>query len=115
MITSATFTITYGEKIAEMDHEYVSMAQTAMHGQVEAIAPCKFIAESLPFLLNIPSWVPFTDAKRVVEKYAPFVATARDKPYADVQEKMVRASIFLMSAIVTFCVESWRRCSLHGH
>ena len=95
MITSIMFVVTYGAKITDMDHEYVTSAQLAMHGQVEAVSPGRYWVESLPFLRHIPSWVPFTDARRIAEKYRPFVTFAKDKPYADVEERLV-------SAIVTF-------------
>ena len=85
LITSIMFTVTYGQKIDEMDHDYVVTAQVAMEGLTEATVLGRYWVEAFPFLRYIPSWVPWTSARRVAERYAPTVALAKDKPFQEVE------------------------------
>ena len=89
------FSVTYGQKIDEMDHDYVLTAQVAIEGLSEATALGKYWAlEAFPFLRHIPTWVPWTSARRVAEKYAPIVMLARDKPFQEVELQMVCVMLF---------------------
>lgn len=84
------FTVTYGQKIDEMDHDYVVTAQVAMEGLTEATVLGRYWVEAFPFLRHIPSWVPWTSARRLAERYAPTVALAKDKPFQEVESLVVR-------------------------
>lgn len=82
----------YGQKIDKLDHEYVVAAQVAMEGLSEATAIGRFWVEAFPVLRHIPSWVPWTGARRLAEKYLPIVTLAREKPFQEVEHLAV--SIF---------------------
>ena len=90
MVTAIVFAITYGVKIESLDHEYVLNVQIAMEGLVKSALPGTYWVDFFPFLQHIPSWVPFTGARRLADKYMPYVIGSREKPYRHVQAAMVR-------------------------
>lgn len=88
MVISTIFAITYG-KTLNMNHEYVVTAQMAVEGLEIASRPGAFWVKLFPFLRHIPSWVPGTGAKRLADKFAPYITTAKDKPFKEVQMAVV--------------------------
>ncbi|KAH8103459.1 cytochrome P450 [Cristinia sonorae] len=86
LITAVIFKITYGKQITSMDDEYVTLAQIGVEGIGEACIPGAYFVDLLPILRYIPSWVPGTAAKKLAEKYRPYVMGTRDKPYDEVKK-----------------------------
>jgi len=84
MVTSTTFSVTYGKGNLDTDHEYVVAARLAMEGLSKAVIPGEYLVEYIPFLRHIPSWIPGTAARKLTEKYKSYVAAARKKPFAEV-------------------------------
>ncbi|KAH8103582.1 cytochrome P450 [Cristinia sonorae] len=83
-ITSIIFSITYG-KVTSMEHEYVTLSQTAVEGVNLAAIPGVWWVEYFPILKHVPSWVPGTASKKFAEKYQPSVTSMVNKPYAEVK------------------------------
>ncbi|TCD69377.1 hypothetical protein EIP91_007933 [Steccherinum ochraceum] len=88
MVASNIFSVVYGRKIRGRDDEYLEITHMALEGFNEATQPGKYWVEYFPFLRYIPSWVPGTAAKKVGEKYAPWVAMSLDKPFGETKQAM---------------------------
>ncbi|THH27825.1 hypothetical protein EUX98_g6365 [Antrodiella citrinella] len=73
--TSIIFFITYGKRVTGMDDEAVTTSQLAVEGANAAGVPGRFWIEFLPFLKNVPSWVPARNS----EKYS----GTEDEPFYD--------------------------------
>lgn len=95
MVTAIIYAITYGAKIDTLDHEYVTTVQIAMEGLVKTALPGSYMVDFFPILRHIPSWVPFTGARRLADKYTPYVVASREKPFHDVQAAIVSPAIRL--------------------
>lgn len=93
MVTSTLFSITYGKKILDTNHEYVVAAQMSMEGIGHALVPGGYWVELFPFLRHIPGWIPGTGAKRLANKFGPYVTASRDKPFKEVQMAAVCVSL----------------------
>ncbi|KAJ7274707.1 cytochrome P450 [Mycena rebaudengoi] len=50
--------ITYGIDVLPSNDPYISLAEKAMHGLSVAIAPGRFLVDSMPFLRYVPAWFP---------------------------------------------------------
>ena len=81
--------------IADLDDEYVLLAQKAVEGISVATVPGVYWVEHFPFLRHIPSWVPGTFSKKMAEHYKPTVETMRDKPFDKIKQDVVWDSIVL--------------------
>ena len=75
--------------IRDIDDEYVKTAQMAMEGHSIAHIPGVHWVEYLPILKYIPSWVPGTQAGKLVKHYTPYSLMMRDKPFEEVQQYKV--------------------------
>ena len=93
MVTSSIFAIVYGVHVDTLEHEYVFLAEKAMEGMSKAALPGSYWVDLFPFLRHVPSWVPFTSARKLGEAYSPYVLAARDKPYEETRTTMVSLSI----------------------
>lgn len=93
MVTSGIFAIVYGVHVDTLEHEYVFLAEKGMEGMSKVALPGMHWVDFFPFLRHIPSWVPFTAARRLGEAYAPYVLASRDKPYEEARANMVSRSV----------------------
>ncbi|TCD67847.1 hypothetical protein EIP91_011909 [Steccherinum ochraceum] len=85
---SSIIKVVYGTRDASRTDTYVRLAETALDAARKASVPGAFMAELLPFLRHIPSWLPGGNARRFSEKYRPSVCEMRDKPFDEVQAAM---------------------------
>ena len=92
MVTSIILRVVYAKDITDLEDEYVRFAHLGGQGFSEAMVPGAYWVEFLPFLRHIPSWVPGTSARKLAEKYFPYVYYIRDKPYFEVKAAMVSTS-----------------------
>ncbi|THH28546.1 hypothetical protein EUX98_g5640 [Antrodiella citrinella] len=88
MVTSSLFAITYGKSIPSMDDEIVIAAERAMEGLSIITTPGAFWVEYFPFLRHIPSWVPGATASKLADEFKPYISTARNKPFGEVETAM---------------------------
>ena len=114
MVTSIILLVVYGKKISGMDNEYVLYAQKAGESFSQALAPGAYWVEFFPFLRHIPSWFPGTSARKLADKYLPYVLYVRDKPYGEVKEALVRA-LYRRSPMVNLIRVCLRLKAQHCH
>lgn len=114
MITSIIFFITYGKMISSMDDEYVVVAEMAAEGGSKALMPGAYWVEFMPFLRYLPSWVPGTSFRALVDEYAPYVIAMRDKPFADVQAAIVSSLLSITSPIYSEVTERRNGAAVFG-
>ncbi|KAH8102190.1 cytochrome P450 [Cristinia sonorae] len=89
-VTSIVFSITYGKQIAGMEDEYVTLAEVSIEGMSRACVPGAYFVNLLPVLKHIPSWVPGTAARKLVDHYRPYVFEARNKPYDELKDAFIK-------------------------
>ena len=81
--------IIYDKDIADMNDDYVLCAQEAMGGLSLTSVLGIYWMDYFPFLKYIPSWVPGTQAGKLVKHYTPYSLMMRDKPFEEVQQYKV--------------------------
>lgn len=85
MVVAATF----GRTVSGSQDDYVILAEQIMHGVGRASVPGIYWVDHYPFLKHIPSWIPGTTARRLAEKYSPYVRSLRSRTFPDVKAAMV--------------------------
>ncbi|TCD66655.1 hypothetical protein EIP91_001073 [Steccherinum ochraceum] len=86
MVTSIIVSVFYGKQIKSMDDEYVVTAEIATEGLSIAAIPGGHLVEIFSFLKYIPSWAPGGSARRIAEKYIPYVKDLRDTSFNEVKK-----------------------------
>jgi hypothetical protein len=81
--------VTYGLPVLESDDPYITLAEEALQGAVEAGIPGTFLVDLLPFLKYVPSWFPGAGFKRKAAHYAALNVEVVNQPFNIVQTKMV--------------------------
>ncbi|EJF59311.1 cytochrome P450 [Dichomitus squalens LYAD-421 SS1] len=77
--------VTYGLSVSTADSEYISHAEDTMHMISKATVPGAFLADLLPWMKHLPSWVPFQqEAKQGREMIERLVT----KPFEHVKREM---------------------------
>ncbi|KAK7678473.1 hypothetical protein QCA50_018533 [Cerrena zonata] len=91
--TGTILKIAYNMDIADLNDEYVLLAQKAVEGVSVTTVPGVFWVEQFPILKYIPSWVPGTYSKRMAEYYKPIVESMRDKPFDEIKQNMLNGNV----------------------
>jgi hypothetical protein len=94
-IISSTFAATimkigYGIAVQESDDPYISIAEEAMGGIVEAGIPGTFWVDLFPILKYVPSWFPGAGFQKKAARWREAINTMAEKPFRHVQEQLVQ-------------------------
>ena len=81
--------ILYGISVQESDDPYISIAEEAISGGVEASVPGAFLVDFLPILKYVPSWFPGAGFQKKAARWREAINTMADKPFHHVQEQFV--------------------------
>ncbi|KAJ7256294.1 cytochrome P450 [Mycena rebaudengoi] len=80
--------ITYGIDVLPSNDPYISLAEKAMHGLSVAIAPGRFLVDSMPFLRYVPAWFPGATFKRLANEWKECNLNMINKPFEEVKRNM---------------------------
>ena len=86
--------IGYGLSVQDSDDPYISIAEEALAGIIEAGIPGTFWVDFLPILKYVPSWVPGAGFQKKAARVREAVNTMIDKPFRHVQEQLVQVGFF---------------------
>ena len=81
--------IEYGIKVQESGDPYISVAEEAISGLVEASIPGTFLVDLFPILEYVPSWFPGAGFQRKAAHWRKLNKTFIEKPFRYVQEQFV--------------------------
>ena len=81
--------IEYGIKVQESGDPYISVAEEAISGLVEASIPGTFLVDLFPILEYVPSWFPGAGFQRKATHWRKLNKTFIEKPFRYVQEQLV--------------------------
>ena len=81
--------IEYGIKIQESGDPYISVAEEAVSGLVEASIPGTFWVDIFPILEYVPSWFPGAVFQGKATHWRKLNKTFIEKPFRYVQEQLV--------------------------
>ena len=82
--------VSYGIAVQESDDPYISVADQALDGALEAAIPGAFLVDFFPILKSVPSWFPGAGFQRKAAHWKKSVNTMAEKPFHDVQEQLVQ-------------------------
>ncbi|KAJ3555937.1 hypothetical protein NM688_g2303 [Phlebia brevispora] len=90
-VVSQTFAATildivYGMRIHDFSDEFVSLSRKAVECLVISRLPGVFWVEYFPWLRHLPSWLPFSSARRFAAQYRHLVDTAHHKAFDALQD-----------------------------
>ncbi|KAG6895756.1 hypothetical protein C0993_009238 [Termitomyces sp. T159_Od127] len=85
--------VAYGIDVQPDNDPYIAAAETAMHGMSEATIPGAFLVEFIPLLKYVPAWMPGADFKRKARMWRDFTTQVLEKPFAAVQQSLVRTPL----------------------
>ncbi|KAM5543795.1 hypothetical protein V8D89_002412 [Ganoderma adspersum] len=77
--------VTYGLSVNTADSEYIAHAEDTMHMISGATVPGAFLADLLPWMRHLPSWLPFHQAAKKGHNMIDELVT---KPYEHVKREM---------------------------
>ena len=79
----------YGIRIRDMHDKYVRLSQKAVEGITLARVSGRFWVEYFLLLRHIPSWLPFSAARKVGDFYRPIVTATRNELYDRIAQDVV--------------------------
>lgn len=79
----------YDHDVAPKNDFFVDLAETALSGLKYTILPGSILANELPILRFIPTWLPGAGFKRIALEVRKSVLQMRDVPFASVETKIV--------------------------
>lgn len=82
--------IVYGHVVAEKGDSYVTLANTALEGIVQAGVFGTYLVDYIPALKYVPAWMPGASFKRKARKWRLQSQALRERPFEIVKQKMVR-------------------------
>ncbi|KAJ3534316.1 hypothetical protein NM688_g7153 [Phlebia brevispora] len=83
--------IVYGMRIHDFSDEFVSLSRKAVECLVISRLPGVFWVEYFPWLRHLPSWLPFSSARRFARQYRDFVDAAHHKAFNALQNNAAAA------------------------
>jgi hypothetical protein len=81
--------VSYGSDNIEYNKELIQETQTFGHDFMEYSPPGKLLVATFPSLEYLPSWLPGTGWKRVVESLRTSSGRVRSRPYTELKKRMV--------------------------
>ncbi|KAH8105245.1 cytochrome P450 [Cristinia sonorae] len=85
---SSIIRVVYGARNATQMRHYIYLAERGLEAARKALVPGAFLAELIPIMKHIPSWLPGGAARRFAAEYRPIVAEMRDRAFDEVKEAM---------------------------
>lgn len=89
---STIIRVAYGARSAAQRDLYVGLAEQALESARRGLVPGAFVAELIPIMKYIPSWLPGGSARKFAAHYEPRVREMRDLPFEEVKSAMVSSS-----------------------
>jgi len=80
--------ISYGIDVEESDDPYISIAEEALHGIVEAGVPGAFLVDFLPILKYVPSWFPGAGFQKKAAHWRELQVLMAEKPFRHVKDQL---------------------------
>ena len=84
----------YGIAVRESDDPYISVADVALDGALEAALPGAFLVDTFPILKYVPSWFPGAGFQKKAARWRQAVNAMAEKPFRHVQEQLVQILFF---------------------
>jgi hypothetical protein len=81
--------VSYGSDNIEYNKELIQETQTFGHDFMEYSPPGKLLVATFPSLEYLPSWLPGTGWKRIVESLRTSSGRVRSRPYTELKKRMV--------------------------
>jgi len=81
--------VAYGINVKDSDDPYISNAEEALNGIVEAGIPGAFLVDLLPILKYVPAWFPGAGFKRKALYWSKVNTEVVEKPFQFVAEQVV--------------------------
>ena len=88
----------YGIAVRESDDPYISVADVALDGALEAALPGAFLVDTFPILKYVPSWFPGAGFQKKAARWRQAVNAMAEKPFRHVQEQLVQIQLFFDSS-----------------
>ncbi|KAJ3574094.1 hypothetical protein NP233_g1993 [Leucocoprinus birnbaumii] len=85
--------LTYDHEVVAEDDYYVTLADKAMKGLLQAVHVGSSYVDLLPILKYIPAWFPGAHFKREARVFAKWTKDLRDVPFAQAKKKMSTGSL----------------------
>ena len=86
--------IAYGIDVKDSDDPYISIAEEALNGIVEAAVPGAFLVDLLPILKYVPSWFPGAGFQKKAAHWKELQELMREKPFHHVKDQLVHDHSF---------------------
>ena len=87
--------IAYGLPCLERDDPYVAVAEKAVMPMFVAAIPGNFLVDHLPWMKDIPDWLPFASFKRNAKMWREWALDMANMPYDDAKKLIVSFSYIL--------------------
>ena len=87
--------VVYGVGLTEDHDKYAETFNISAEGIAQGLVPGKYIVDLLPFLKDVPKWVPGFSWQADFERWRTAVQQVKDVPFAHTKEAMVRSSLSL--------------------
>ena len=84
--------VVYGVGLTEDHDKYAETFNISAEGIAQGLVPGKYIVDLLPFLKDVPKWVPGFSWQADFERWRTAVQQVKDVPFAHTKEAMVRSS-----------------------
>jgi hypothetical protein len=82
--------IGYGITVQDFDDPYISIAEEAVSGFIEAGIPGAFLVDFLPILKYVPRWFPGAGFQKKAARWREAFNTMADKPFCHVKVQLVQ-------------------------
>ena len=84
--------VVYGVGLAEDHDKYAETFNVSAEGVAQGLVPGKYIVDVLPFLKDVPKWVPGFGWQADFERWRAAVHQVKNVPFAHTKEAMVSRS-----------------------
>ncbi|KAJ7748917.1 cytochrome P450 [Mycena metata] len=88
MAGETILSITYGIDVLPKDDPYMALAEETVKVGVMAIAPGKFLVDSIPMLKHIPDWFPGAGFKIKAKEWRELGRRSREVPFAETKRQI---------------------------
>ena len=85
--------IGYGIAVQDSNDPYISIAEKAFHGIVQAGIPGSFWVDLFPILKYVPSWFPGAGFQKKAAGWRKLINEMAERPFRHVQEQLVQVHV----------------------
>ena len=90
--------VVYGVGLAEDHNKYAETFNVSAEGIAQGLVPGKYIVDVLPFLKDVPKWVPGFAWQADFERWRAAVHQVKNVPFTHTKEAMVGSSFSILRA-----------------